>query len=157
LRMAGSMSDVDARRRAEDALRKSEQRYELAMAASESGYWDWDIADNQYFASPRAYELAGFPAGTAWATREQYSAQINMHPEDFPRWEAAREELFAGKGERLSMEVRYIVRGETRWHILHAICKRDEAGKVVRWTGSSTNITERKRAEEALRDSERRL
>ena len=157
LRMAGSMSDVDARRRAEDALRKSEQRYELAMAASESGYWDWDIAADQYFASPRAYELAGFPQGTTWATRNEYSAAINMHPEDLAKWEAAREALFSGTGERLSMEVRYIVRGETRWHILHAICRRDETGAVVRWTGSSTNITERKRAEQALLESERKL
>jgi hypothetical protein len=55
-----------------------------------------------------------------------------MHPEDLARWEAAREALFAGTGERLAMEVRYIVRGETRWHSLQAICKRDDTGKVVR-------------------------
>ena len=82
---------------------------------------------------------------------------INMHPEDFARWEAAREELFAGTGERLSMQVRYIVRGETRWHILHAICRRDDTGKVIRWTGSTTDITERKRAEEGLAAMERKL
>jgi signal transduction histidine kinase len=80
-----------------------------------------------------------------------------MHPEDFARWEAAREELFAGTGERLTMEVRYIVRGETRWHILHAICRRDDTGKVIRWTGSSTDITERKLAEEELKAMEGKL
>jgi len=80
-----------------------------------------------------------------------------MHPEDFARWEAAREALFAGTGERLAMEVRYIVRGEIRWHSLQAICKRDDAGKVIRWTGSTTDVTERKRAEEELKAMERRL
>jgi signal transduction histidine kinase len=80
-----------------------------------------------------------------------------MHPEDFARWEAAREELFAGTGERLAMEVRYIVRGETRWHNLQAICKRDDTGKVIRWTGSTTDITDRKRAEEEVRTIERKL
>ena len=80
-----------------------------------------------------------------------------MHPEDFARWEAAREALFAGTGERLAMEVRYIVRGETRWHILQAICKRDDTGKVIRWTGSTTDITERKLAEEELKAMERKL
>ena len=79
-----------------------------------------------------------------------------MHPEDFARWEAAREALFAGTGERLAMEVRYIVRGETRWHSLEAICRRDDTGKVIRWTGSTTDVTERKRAEEAQRESEQR-
>jgi PAS domain S-box-containing protein len=157
LRMAGSMSDVDARRRAEDALRESEQRYELAMAASESGYWDWHVPTNRYFASPRAFELGGYSRETTWENRDQYSSNINMHPEDLARWEAARQALFSGTGERLSMQVRYIVRGETRWHVLHGICKRDDAGNVVRWTGSTTDITDRKRAEEGLNAMEEKL
>ena len=156
LRMAGSISDVDARRRAEEALRLSEERYELAMAASESGYWDWKIPTGEYFASQRAMELAGFPPGSTFVTREQYRSRINAHPDDFVKWESAREELFAGTGERLSMEVRYMVNGKPRWHILHAICSRDDTGKVVRWAGSATDITERKLAEEALRESEQR-
>src|SRR5262249_49407564 len=86
-----------------------------------------------------------------------YRARINMHPDDFARWEAAREELFAGTGERMAMEVRYIVRGETRWHGLQAICRRDDTGKVIRWTGSATDITERKLAEERLQNMERKL
>jgi PAS domain S-box-containing protein len=164
VRWVGVMRDVTARRRAEQALqasetalRESDQRYELAMAASESGYWDWHVPSDRYFVSPRAFELNGYPPETAWANRDEYRAQINMHPEDAARWEAAREALFAGTGERLAMEVRYIVRGETRWHSLRGICKRDDTGKVVRWTGSTTDVTERKLAEEALRESARKL
>src|SRR5262245_42168907 len=156
VRWTGSAIDVTPRKLAEEALRDSEQRYELAMAASESGYWDWDIPNNKYFASPKAYELGGYEPGE-WVTRDDFRARANMHPEDFARWEAAREELFAGTGERLAMEVRYIVSGETRWHSLQAICKRDAAGKVVRWAGSATDITEHKRAEEELKTMERKL
>jgi PAS domain S-box-containing protein len=157
VRWNGVVRDVTARRSVEEALRESEQRYELAMAASESGYWDWHVPTNKYFASPRAMELAGFPIGTTWVNRDEYRARINMHPDDFARWEAAREELFAGTGERLSMEVRYIVRGETRWHTLQAICKRDDSGNVTRWTGSATDVTERKLAEERLKAMEGKL
>ena len=164
VRWIGVMRDFTARRCAEKALRESQsalldsdQRYELAMAASESGYWDWDIPNRRYFASSRANEMIGLPADNTYTDRTDFSARVPMHPEDWAKWEAARNELFAGTGEHLAMECRYFVRGEERWHSLQAICKRDDRGKVVRWIGSTTDITERKRAEEGLKTMERKL
>ncbi|HSC06495.1 MAG TPA: ATP-binding protein, partial [Steroidobacteraceae bacterium] len=157
VRWTGTVRDITGQKRVEEALRESEQRYELAMSASESGYWDWDVLSDRIFISARANELAGFPPEITFTNRAEFRAHIPVHPEDWEKWEAAREELFAGEGERLAMELRYIVRGETRRHALQAICKRDETGKVVRWSGSATDVTERKRAEEELRAMELRL
>jgi PAS domain S-box-containing protein len=157
IRWTGSIGDITEQKRVEEALRESEQRYELAMAASESGYWDWDVSSDRFFVSARANELVGFAYESTFTNRAEFRAHIPVHADDWAKWEAARKELFAGTGERLAMELRYIVRGETHWHSLEAICRRDETGKVVRWTGSATDVTERKRAEEELKTMERKL
>ena len=156
LRRVGVVADITERKLAEQALRESQQRYELAIAASGAGYFDWHIPTNTYFASPRALELAGFPPDTPFVTREQFLAGCNIPPEDYARWDAARAKVLTGTAERASMELRYVVRGETRWHVISGIGSRDDDGKVVRWVGSMTDITDRKRVEEALRESEER-
>src|SRR5262249_19051531 len=59
-RMAGSISDVDARRRAEEALRLSEERYALALGAAEEGHFDNDLQTDKIFVSARLNEIYGF-------------------------------------------------------------------------------------------------
>src|SRR4030095_3695790 len=65
-------------------------------------------------------------------------------------------ELFASGGTRLTGELRTVHGAETRWYVLSGMCVRAPAGKVQRWTGSATYVTEQKRAQEALRLSEER-
>ena len=142
------------RSRGEAALRESEQRYERAMLAAEAGFWDWDATKDEFYVSPRFLEMGGLPPDTIFSGREDFMRRGPLHPEDRERWKQAVRELFAGSESRLSMELRAIVHGETRWRRLEGICFRDAAGHVVRWTGTATDITDRKCAEEALRLSE---
>ena len=59
LRMAGSVSDIDAQKRAEQALRVSEERYAIAMTGSNEGHWVWDITTDELYASPMVKEIFG--------------------------------------------------------------------------------------------------
>jgi PAS domain S-box-containing protein len=154
--VTGSLTDVTKRKRAEEALRESEKRYERVMLAAEAGFWDWYLPTDAFYLSPKLLEMGGFAPGTTFADRATFMEQAPFHPDDRVKWQRAARELFAGSGSRLAMELRVLIGGETRWHNLNGICFRDADGKVVRWTGSSTDITERKRAEEALRISEER-
>jgi PAS domain S-box-containing protein len=155
-RLAGSVSDVDKRKRAEEALQASEQRYALAMSASREGLWDWDIPNDVFWASPRLLEMYGFPPGTTFAGRSDFLERFAFHPEDKPKWAEAVAAHFAGTTARFDTEMRMIPGGETRWIHMTGICTRDASGAPVRWTGSVMDVTERKQSEEALRLSEQR-
>ena len=155
-RLAGSVSDIDSRKRAEASLQLSEQRYALAMAASEEGFWDWNIATDEYYASPRMLELYGFAPGTTFEGRADFLARFPFHPEDRPKWDAAVAAHFAGESARFDIEMRMVPYGELRWIRLTGLLSRDATGKAIRWTGAVTDVTARKSAEEALRLSEHR-
>jgi len=156
-RMAGSISDIDARKRAEDALRRSEERYALAVAGSDDGIWDYDFATRRIFASARARELNGLPPGPETQPMDEWLASLPLHPEDVPRRREAMEAHLAGKTPAYEGEFRLRQPdGVYRWRRIHGLCIRDAAGRPQRMAGSISDIDARKRAEEALRVSEER-
>jgi len=156
VRWTGSSTDITDRKRAEEALRESEGRYHRAMLAPEAGFWDWDVVNDVYFASPRMLEMGGLPRDARITSRQDYMSRVTTVADDLERWQQAVRHLFASGDTRVSMELRVIVNGEVQWHAVDGMCFRDGDGNVVRFTGSSTNVTQRKRAEEALRLSEER-
>jgi len=127
------------------------------MEASGDGHWDWNISTDEFYGSPRMLEMYGFPRGTTFATRSDFVAQVPFHPEDRRKWELAAAAHFAGKTDRFDIEIRMILRGETRWIHVTGLLSRDASGKPLRWTGAVADVTDRKVAEEALRESEARF
>jgi PAS domain S-box-containing protein len=82
LRLVGSVSDIDAQKRAEEALRESQERFSLAVAGSNDGIIDWDIVNDKVYASTRAKEIVGIDPGTEVRTRRDWVGNINYHPRD---------------------------------------------------------------------------
>jgi PAS domain S-box-containing protein len=140
-----------------DELSRSAQRYRRVMAATGEGYWEWTVANDELYVSPRILEMYALPADSKFASRADFIARLPLHPDDRPRWERAVAEHFAGHTERFEIEVRMLPRGETIWVRLAGRCTRDAAGRVVSWTGSAADVTQRKLAQESLERSEQAL
>jgi PAS domain S-box-containing protein len=163
MRMAGSVSDINARKRAEEAQRQSEQRYQLAVAGVNQGVWDWDLASDELFLSARAQELFGYPVQEAPRPRREWLAHWIHHPDDRPRVRRALADYL--HGDLKTFEVEYRMQhpnGEWRWYHDRGIALRDAAGRPYRMAGSIEDITSRKygeaerdRLEQQLRQTQR--
>jgi len=144
------------RRQAEQALRESEERFGLAINATEEGLWEWDIQTNQEFFSPRWCEIIGYSCDdpelphtyTSWASR--------IHPDDYDRVVTAMNNHLE-KGTRYDVDYRHRHKsGEYRWQNSKGQAVFDESGKPIKMIGCISDITDRKQAEEALQESEAR-
>ena len=152
--VGGVSTDITERKRAELALRASEERLALALEATSDGLFDWDTASRRVYFSPRCSTMLGYPAG---ALRPDWEAFIELlHPDDREPVVRAVEEYARGTRDRHAMEVRLRhASGDWRWilHRGHAV-KREPARRQWRMVGTLQDIHERKTAEMALRQSE---
>ncbi|HYS13419.1 MAG TPA: PAS domain-containing protein, partial [Burkholderiaceae bacterium] len=148
LRMAGSVSDINARKQAEEAQRESEQRYQLAVAGVNQGVWDWDLASDVLFLSARAQELFGHEAEEAPRPRREWMAHWTHHPDDRLRVRKALADYLQGRAKTFEVEYRMLhPSGDWRWYHDRGIAVRDANGRAYRMAGSIEDITNRKHAE----------
>ncbi len=151
-----SYADVTERKRAEEALRESEERYSLAMAGANEGMWDWSAGRDEIVVSASYKRLVGLDMAGDTISLDDWVALI--HPDDL----AAREEAQrAHKGGNVEFyECEYRVRcgdGEYRWFLDRARSIRDEHGETYRMAGSLTDVTARKQAEHDLLEANRHI
>jgi PAS domain S-box-containing protein len=132
----------------EQALRESEERYALAMEGANEGHWDWDLASDRLFLSPKMKAWAGLSSDSAITTRTAWLEQIVIHPDDTARFETAFTDHFEGHTPRYECE--YRIRqpdGHWRWLFSRGRILRQARGEPYRFVGSTTDITADKQAQ----------
>jgi PAS domain S-box-containing protein len=148
--------DISERKRAEALLRQSEERLTLAFAGAQEGVWDWNVETGAVVYSPRWKAMLGYaedeiePHVRAW--------ERLLHPDDMPRARELHDSLAQGAG---TYEGEFRLRHK-EGHYIHVLSRGlpvrpQPDGPVVRIVGTHLDITERKRTESALRESEERL
>ena len=149
------VEDISEQKRAEMALRESEEQLRFVAERADIGHWIWEIEPDRLEWTPLCKQLFGIPAGDTMSYKRFLSA---LHPEDRERTENAVRDCLESGGERdYNIEFRTVWPGGTvRW-----IQAKGSAtfvrGRPLRMAGVALDITGRKETEAALRESEERL
>jgi len=146
--------DVTERKAAEAALRASETRYRLAARATSDAIWEWDLLGGHVEWNEGVQTMFGYAASEVAPRAEWWLERI--HPDDHARVVAGIQAVIDGGGQTWSDEFRFR-RADGSWadvmdrgHVVH-----DERGRPVRMIGAMANVTEPKRLEAELRQSQK--
>jgi diguanylate cyclase (GGDEF)-like protein/PAS domain S-box-containing protein len=141
--------EIEERRKAEAALRKSRERYSLAVRGANDGIWDWDLITNKVYYSPRWKSMLGFE-------EEEIGDSINewldrIHPDDIDDTKLQISIHIKGQSDHFKHEHRMLHKdGNFIWVLTRGMAVFDDKGNPIRIAGAQADITQRKLFEEQL-------
>jgi len=144
--------DITERKRAEMALRKSEERFDLAMQGSNEGVWDWNLLDNTIYYSPRWKEMIGYSENEFPHEVEEFFK--SLHLEDIAR---VSETAFAYLSKKIPQyEIPFRLQhkqGHYVWILARGIAVWDDNGQAYRMVGTHMDLTTQKQVEVELQQA----
>ncbi len=150
--MVGFVANITERKQAQEALRESEERWQLALRGNNDGIWDWNIKTNEVFYLARWKEMLGIEEHELSNVLNEWTTRI--HPDDLPGVMQAVQEYLERKTPHYITEYRMRCKdGSYKWILGRGQAVWDETGVPLRMVGSHTDITKRKQAEAALQQA----
>ncbi len=129
-----------SRKRAEESLRESEQRYALAARVANDGLWDWDLVGNKIFYSPRWKAILGYEEHEISNDPDEWFRRI--HPDDIDQISSGIAAHLEGQTPQLEDEYRMLHRdGNYLWMHCRGLAVRGADGKAFKMIGSQTDMT----------------
>jgi PAS domain S-box-containing protein len=144
------------RRQTEQTLRQSEARYALATAAGATGVWDWSLDTNAIYVDPQLKRLLGFEDHEIHNHLDDWGRRV--HPDDSAGVMAEARACVEGHSPIYENEHRMLHKdGTIRWFLARGRVMRGDDGVATRFVGTDTDITDLKRAQGAVQESEAAL
>jgi diguanylate cyclase (GGDEF)-like protein/PAS domain S-box-containing protein len=146
--------DITARQEAEEALRKSEERYALVALSASDGLWDWNLGTNEIYYSSRWKGMLGCQDDQIVDRLIEWFSRV--HPRDWEQLKADIISYLEAEPQAAPFRNEYRILhqdGTYRWVVSRGLAARDQSGRPYRMAGAQTDITQRKMTEAQLMHS----
>jgi two-component system CheB/CheR fusion protein len=147
--------DLSLQKQSEAALRESEARWQFAVDGNDLGLWDWNRLTDEVFFSEQWKRMLGYLGNEIGGTLNEWKKRV--HPEDLTRTLEELERHLAGDSSIFVSEYRMQCKdGSYKWILDRGkVVSKDDEGRATRMIGTHTDVTERRRMEDQLRQSEK--
>ena len=154
--LRGVTRDITDRKRSEQALAERDTQLALAGKVALVGCFTFDLDTGRMQISPGYAAIHGLPEGTRESWRADWRSRV--HPDDLPRLEANLQRSIAERHHDHQCEYRIVLpAGDIRWIEARSLISYDTDGRAQRIVGTNIDVTERRRTEAAVKESQTRL